>query len=125
MYQEIVDEYTKKSNFAYQFREHKKAYQYYSEQDVIEESVADMIAEDMFKNKSLGGQSFNGDVFMQLFEDIMKRSKRFSYMEDNGLGFSKHIKQLLDENGNAMQRNMQISELVRQYIEDGTITEIC
>ena len=93
--------------------------------DVIEESVADMIAEDMFKNKSLGGQSFNGDVFMQLFEDIMKRSKRFSSMEDNGLGFSKHIKKLLDENGNAMQRNMQISELVRQYIEDGTITEIC
>lgn len=126
MYQEIIDEYTKKSNFAYQFREHKKAYQYYSEQDIIEESVADMIAEDMFKNKSLGGQDFNGDAFMQLFEDIMKKSKRFLSMEGNGLdSFSKNMKRMLDENGDAMQRNMQISELVRQYIEDGTITEIC
>ena len=85
-----------------------------------------MIAEDMFKNKSLGGQGFNGDAFMYVFEDIMKKSKRFLSMEGTGLdSFSKNMKRLLDENGDVMQRNMQISELVRQYIEDGTITEIC
>lgn len=125
MYKEIINVYTKKSNFAYQFKEHKKAYQYYAEQDIIEESVADMIAEDMFRNRSLSDQNFNGKVFEQIFEEIMSKSKRFISMESNKMDFSKTMKQLIDENGSAMQRNMQISELVRQYISDGIITEIC
>ena len=46
-------------------------------------------------------------------------------MNDNGLGFSKYINQLLDENGNEMQRNMRITNLVRDYISEGKIQEKC
>jgi hypothetical protein len=46
-------------------------------------------------------------------------------MNDNGLGFSRYMKDLLDENTEAMQRNMKISNKVKQLIADGIITEKC
>lgn len=125
MYQEVISKYTGKRGFQYQFNAHKKSYQHYSEQDVIEETVADMIAKEMFDSRQLLEQGFSGDQFVSMFENIFNKSQRFVQIGDNGLGFSKYMKQLLDENTDAMQRNMRISELVRQYINDGIIKEYC
>ena len=113
-------------NFKYQYGAHKETYKHYSEQDVIEEVVADMIAEEMFKAKQLGSSDFVGNEFLLQFEEILKRSERFTQtMNDNGLGFAQYMKDLLDENAGVMQRNMKISNKVKQLIEDGIVTEKC
>lgn len=125
-YQEIVNSFVKHKNYQYQYNKHRQTYQHYSEQDVVEEVVADMIAEEMFKAKQLGTSDFVGNEFLLQFEEILKRSERFTQtMNDNGLGFSKYMKDLLDENTGAMQRNMKISNKVKQLIADGIITEKC
>ena len=104
----------------------KKAYKHYSEQDVVEEVIADMIAEEMFKAKQLGSSKFAGNEFLLQFEEILKRSERFTQtMNDNGLGFAQYMKDLLDENAGVMQRNMKISNKVKQLIEGGIVTEKC
>ena len=46
-------------------------------------------------------------------------------MRDNGLGFSRYVSSLLNENGSDVRRNMSISELIRQYISEGKIKENC
>ena len=126
MYNELVSAYKTKSNYKYLFNTHRKTYRHYSEQDVIEETIADMIAAEMFKQKQLGTSDFKGNDILALFESILKKSERFTQsMNDNGLGFSKYINQLLDENGNEMQRNMRITNLVRDYISEGKIQEKC
>lgn len=126
MYNELVSAYKTKSNYKYLFNTHRKTYRHYSEQDVIEETIADMIAAEMFKQKQLGTSDFKGNDILALFESILKKSERFTQsMNDNGLGFSKYINQLLDENGSEMQRNMRITNLVRDYISEGKIQEKC
>lgn len=126
MYNELVSAYKTKSNYKYLFNTHRKTYRHYSEQDVIEETIADIIAAEMFKQKQLGTSDFKGNDILVLFESILKKSERFTQsMNDNGLGFSKYINQLLDENGNEMQRNMRITNLVRDYISEGKIQEKC
>ena len=126
MYNELLSTYKTKSNYKYLFNTHRKTYRHYSEQDVIEETIADMIAAEMFKQKQLGTSDFKGNDILALFESILKKSERFTQsMNDNGLGFSKYINQLLDENGNEMQRNMRITNLVRDYISEGKIQEKC
>lgn len=126
MYNELVSAYKTKSNYKYLFNTHRKTYRHYSEQDVIEETIADMIAAEMFKQKQLGTSDFKGNDILALFESILKKSERFTQsMNDNGLGFSKYINQLLDENGNEMQRNMRITNLVKDYISEGKIQEKC
>jgi hypothetical protein len=125
-YQEVIESFIQHSNFEYQYGAHKKTYRHYSEQDVIEEVVADMIAEEMFKAKQLGSSDFVGNMFLLQFEEILKRSERFTQtMNDNGLGFAQYMKDLLDENTGVMQRNMKISNKVKQLIEDGIVTEKC
>lgn len=125
-YQEVIESFIQHKNFKYQYSAHKKTYQHYSEQDVIEEVVADMVAEEMFKAKQLGSSDFVGNEFLLQFEEILKRSERFTQtMNDNGLGFAQYMKDLLDENTGVMQRNMKISNKVKQLIEDGIVTEKC
>lgn len=125
-YQEVVESYIQHKNFKYQYSAHKKTYKHYSEQDVVEEVIADMIAEEMFKAKQLGSSKFSGNEFLLQFEEILKRSERFTQtMNDNGLGFAQYMKDLLDENAGVMQRNMKISNKVKQLIEGGIVTEKC
>ena len=85
-----------------------------------------MIADEMFKAQQLSTSVSDGSPFGKMFEDIFKRSKSFTQsINDNGLGFSRYINGLLDENTEKMQRNMRISELVHQYIKEGKIKEKC
>lgn len=125
-YNEIVTSYQKKNTYNYQFNKHRKTYQHYSEQDVIEETVADLLAEELFKSKKLGESQVQGDALLSLFEEIFKRSQSFvNDIKDNGLGFSRYMGSLLNENLGTVQRNMKISDLVKQYIKEGKITENC
>lgn len=125
-YEEIIKSYQKKGGYKYQYNIHRKTYTHYAEQDVVEETIADMIASDMFKAKQLGESNFEGNEFLKLFENILTKSEAFTKdMRDNGLGFSRYISSLLSENGSAVRRNMSISELIRQYISEGKIKENC
>lgn len=125
-YQEIIDSFIQHKNFKYQYNIHKKTYQHYSEQDVIEEVAADMIAEEMFKAKQLGSSDFIGNKFLSQFEEILKRSERFTQtMQNNGLGFADYMKDLLNENTGVMQRNMKISNLIQRLIKERKIIEKC
>ena len=96
------------------------------EEDVAEETVADIIADRLFQAKQLGTNDLQGDQVLGLFEEIFKRSNRFTKsLQDNGLGFQKYMRNLLDENAGTMERNMRISNLVQQLISDGKIRENC
>lgn len=126
MYDEIINYYMKQSSFKYQYNLHKKTYKHYAEQDIIEETIADLIAEEMFKMKQLGTSEVNGNELIDKFNDIFQRSNQFKKIQDNGLGFSRYFKKILDEDTqNQMQRNMRISELIRQKIQDNIIQEDC
>lgn len=125
-YAEIIAYYQAKKGYNYKFNSQRRTYKHYSEQDVIEETVVDMIADEMFKAQQLSTSVSDGSPFGKMFEDIFKRSKSFTQsINDNGLGFSRYINGLLDENTEKMQRNMRISELVHQYIKEGKIKEKC
>ena len=125
-YQEVIKSYTTQSTYKYLHQNHKQTYKHYSEEDVAEETVADMIAEKLFQAKQLGTNDLQGDQVLGLFEEIFKRSNRFTKsLQDNGLGFQKYMRNLLDENAGTMERNMRISNLVQQLISDGKIEENC
>ena len=125
-YQEVIKSYTTQSTYKYLHQNHKQTYKHYSEEDVAEETVADMIAEKLFQAKQLGTNDLQGDQVLGLFEEIFKRSNRFTKsLQDNGLGFQKYMRNLLDENAGTMERNMRISNLVQQLISDGKIKEYC
>lgn len=125
-YEEVVNSYMTHDNYKKQFNYRRKTYKHYSEQDVIEETIADMIALDMFKARQLGTSDFVGEEFLQKFEEILKKSERFTKtMYDNGLGFSRYMRTLLDENMPKVQRNMRISDLVQRLIQEGKIKENC
>ena len=126
VYQDIINNFSSKSRFKFLFNSKAQTYKHYLQADIIEETVADMIAEEISKQKKLGTSELLGSEIMDLFEDIFKRSQRFTQsLHDNGMGFGKYISTLLNDHSDTMRRNMQISNLVKQYIEEGTIKEIC
>jgi hypothetical protein len=93
---------------------------------VVEEVVADMIAEKIFKKEQLVDSNVNWDELLPEFMNIFKISNRFiQSIPDNGLGFTRYMKTLLDENIEDMQKNMKISNKVKQLIEKGIIIEKC
>ena len=125
-YQELIKSYTTYSTYQKLHRNHKQTYKHYSEEDVAEETVADIIADKLFQAKQLGTNDLQGDQVLGLFEEIFKRSSRFTKsLQDNGLGFQKYMRNLLDENAGTMERNMRISNLVQSHIKDGKIKEYC
>jgi hypothetical protein len=126
IYQDIINNFSSKNRFRFLFNSKTQTYKHYTQADIIEETVADMIAEEISRQKKLGTSELSGSEIMNLFEDIFKRSQRFTQtLPDNGIGFGKHMATLLNEHSDTMRRNMQISNLVKQYIEEGTIKENC
>lgn len=126
VYQDVINTFSSKNRFEFLFNSKAKTYEHYTQADITEETVADMIAEEISKQKKLGTSELLGSEIMDLFEDIFKRSQRFTQsLPDNGIGFGKYISTLLNDHSDTMRRNMQISNLVKQYIEDKKIKEIC
>lgn len=126
VYQDIINKFSSTNRFKFLFNSKTRTYKHYTQADIIEETVADMIAEEISKQKKLGTSELSGSEIMSLFEDIFKRSQRFTQtLPDNGIGFGKYMATLLNNHSDTMRRNMQISNLVKQYIEDEKIKEIC
>lgn len=126
VYQDIINTFSSKDRFNFLFNSKAKSYKHYAHADIVEETVADMIADEISKQKKLGTSELSGSEIMNLFEDIFKRSQRFTQsLPDNGIGFSGYMSTLLNDQSDKMRRNMQISNLIKQYIEDEKIKEIC
>lgn len=125
-YDKIIAKYMKKPSFTSKFEYRKRSYEHYAIEDVIEEAVADLIAQDMFSLKTLGDSSFSGDDVLKQFEKIFTEAEVFMQSsEDNGLGFYNYMRDLLDENADSVQKNMRITEFIRQGIENETILRDC
>lgn len=126
MYKEIIKHYQDNTiNFDRKVENKRKAYEHYSYQDVVEETVADLIADTMFKFQNLGEFKLD-EIFMTYFKQVLNKSNQFIKSKpDNEMGFSNYIKTLINNNTNAVQRNMRISELVKRYIEEERIKEDC
>lgn len=125
IYSEIIKKYESHRSFDKKLEIQRRTYEHYSYQDIVEETVADLIAADMFKLKHLGSSDVD-EIFITAFNDILNKSKKFVESKpDNKLGFSNYIKFLIDENADKVQRNMRVTELVRRYISEGKIKEEC
>ena len=126
-YHEIIRGYSNLGTYKRLHAKHKQIYQHYSEEDIAEETVADIIADKLFQAKQLGTNELKGDQVFKLFEEIFKISNRFTQsVQNNGLGFQGYITGLLNEDTkNAINRNMKISNLVQQLIRDKKIIEEC
>lgn len=126
-YHEIIRGYSGLETYKRLHTKHKQIYQHYSEEDIAEETVADIIADKLFQAKQLGTNELKGDQVFKLFEEIFKISNRFTEsVQNNGLGFQRYITELLNEDTkNAINRNMKISNLVQQLIRDKKIIEDC
>jgi hypothetical protein len=100
LYDKIIDTYKNNSNFMDKFKEHEAIYKHYATDDIIEETIVDILA-DKIVYKDLGDAGFNGDHIMKLFNELFNDVDIFtSNIPDNGLGFGKTINTLLNENSN-------------------------
>lgn len=126
-YHEIIRGYSGLETYKRLHTKHKQIYQHYSEEDIAEETVADIIADKLFQAKQLGTNELKGDQVFKLFEEIFKISNRFTQsVQNNRLGFQGYITGLLNEDTkDAINRNMKISNLVQQLIRDKKIIEDC
>lgn len=126
-YVQLIEEYSKAKGFNSQLAYMNKLYKDFSFQDRVEEAVVAMIAKKMFNKKSLV-ESFEGKDFLQDFELIMSRYPEFAKEKQNtGLEFSLLVKSLLEEETvrTQMNKNMLLSQMVRQLKNDGKILENC
>lgn len=123
-YQQILDEYQKKSGFKRKFSWISNAYSNFAMQDKIEEAVVDMIADEMFRDNKLS-VGFNSDRFTEIMQDIINRVDSFKQdMMDNGLGFNDFIKTLMTENSGKLQRQRIITNFIQSKLGN-EITEDC
>lgn len=127
-YQDLLNKYKYQKKFQVRFEKYKgnEYYKSYAQTDIEEEALVQLLAEDMFANKVMGSPVFDGDDVSEMLQNIMFKMESFTQtIPDNGLGFTRYIKQLLDENSDKVQRNMKISEYIRSQIDSGKIIEDC
>lgn len=120
-YQQIIDSYTKRKEFARTLPYIERSYQNFAMQDKIEECVADVIAEQLTKTNSLAG-TFVGEEFLQLFSNIFNDFKEIlSESSDNGLT-SKTIFDK-DSDKEAFIKNTRLTTFIKDNIQNGRIKE--
>ena len=126
LYNGIIQHYQKHNNFASSFEYHTKTYNHYAQQDVIEETVVDLLAYDISNNQIMGSLDFDGEGVIKLFESLMKTAMNFTETPwDNQMGFSQYFKDLFSKTSDKVQRNMRISDKVRELIKNEQIIENC
>lgn len=123
-YTGIISKYAEGKKFAKNFNYINKTYRNLSHQDKIEETVVDMIAQQMFNKNSLVDQ-FKGQEFVDDFKAIIgKFPKLMQEIQDSGLEFSSFMKRNMSlDTMSQVQKNMRISNLVESFIRDGKIIE--
>lgn len=125
-YQNIIQRYTNSNQFVRNFRYIDKTYNNFSQQDKVEETVVDIIAKQMFNKQSLVN-SLKGEEFVNDFQSILTKFPELATeVQKSGLEFTGFMQNLMSkENMSEVKRNMKISQLVRQFIKNGKIKEIC
>lgn len=123
-YTGIINKYANGKKFAKNFNYVNRAYKNMSHQDKIEETVVDMIAQQMFNKNSLV-EEFKGQEFIEDFKAIMgKFPKLLQEIQDSGLEFEGFMKKNMSlDTMSQVQRNMRISNLVESFIRNGKIIE--
>ena len=125
-YQDIIQRYTNSNQFVKNFRYISKTYNNFSQQDKIEEAVVDIIAKQMFNKQSLVN-SFKGEEFVKDFQTILTKFPELATeVQKSGLEFTGFMQDLMSkDNMSEVKRNMKISQVVKQFIQNGKIKEIC
>lgn len=122
-YQQIIQEYQRKSGYKRKFDWISSAYSNFAMQDKVEEAIVDMIADEMFRDNKLS-VGFNADRFTEIMQDIINKVDSFKQdMMDNGLGFNDFMKTLMDAESDKMRRqrivtNFIHSKLGNEIVED-------
>lgn len=123
-YQKIIDDYSKRRGFYKKYSYMKTAYPNFSQPDVLEETVVDMIADSIFSDGQMA-TGFSDARFTELMQNVLNTVDSFKQdMIDSGLGFNGFIKTLLDQNTSQLRRQRVLTNFVRKMIEDKKISEI-
>lgn len=99
-------------------------YKHYANRDVIEEMIADSIAEKMYNSNYITKDNIE-DNLMQQFQNITKIFT--SNDHNNNLGFANYINDFLKNKNqkNQIIKNMQISDYIQRQIANNNIKENC
>ena len=129
-YNNIINSYTQnkelEDEFNKRFNTNKSLYMHYAEEDIIEETVADLIAEQMSEVLKNELTKSSDNPIIQEFQNIFKIADVFMNNEqDNGLGFTNYFKTLLNTSSNALQRKMKITDFISKKIKEGQIIKEC
>ena len=116
-YIQLLDEYQKHRSFQYQFREARQLYGRMAQMDIIEEAVAELIAQDLYKNQSyLHG--FDSDIIESELTNVYQKINSLIHnSSDSGLSFSGFIKQeLTDSVSTEIDKRRQVSQLIKRLM---------
>lgn len=116
-YIQLLDQYQKHRSFQYQFREARQLYGRMAQMDIIEEAVAELIAQDLYKNQSyLHG--FDSDIIESELTNVYQKINSLIHnSSDSGLSFSGFIKQeLTDSVSNEINKRRQVSQLIKRLM---------
>ena len=111
------------SNFTKTLEFVRGKYQYYAKEDMMEEVAVRMIAQDMFNKKSLV-ETFKGSEFAEKFNELYNTvTEKYPKLVQGTPGQQLAFVGLLQSEGTIgrMQKNMQITQLIQQYISEGKI----
>ena len=122
-YEKLIDSYSKRREFSRSFKNINKTYSGFSQRDKLEEAVADMIAENLFRKQYLSESFLSEDISNDLQRIISKFPSLISEQKDSSLEFEGFMKQLIGNNLSEVQRNMKKSQFIKQQNEKGTIKE--
>lgn len=123
-YKNVINSYIKSKKFSQNFNYINRTYRNLSHQDKLEETVAEIIANQMFNKNSLVSQ-FKGEEFVDDFKVILtKFPELVQDIQTSGLEFSGFMKNILTtDTKKKIIRNMKITNLVESFIRDGKIIE--
>lgn len=126
VYNKFINSFVQDSKFQKAYDSKEKIYKHYSQQDIIEEVIVDKIAKQLYRNEGLL-VGFQDEDFENAFQSIFNEFKTILNSDKtNDMSYPTIIKTLLTEEVKSkIQRNMKISTLIKQMIENETIKENC
>lgn len=128
-YYKLIDFYTNnpqhKGAFGRKFDYMSRIYKGFAKQDIIEEAVVDMIADNIMRNGKLV-TGFDTSVMQAIIDNITNTVDSFARdMKDNGLGFDSYMKQLMASHKATLKKQRIASNFIQQALENKQIIEDC
>lgn len=132
-YRQLISQYTAQRHFKKKLNWMASKYENFAQQDLYEEAVVDMIADNLMSDGVLA-EGFNQGRFVELMSEIMNKVDAFKHdfgtfmsKEDtraNGLGFNAFMGQLISSNSDTLKRQRILTNFVQQMIAEHKISEI-